>query len=178
MKVANIITGSRIIFTILLLFTIPFSLEFFILYFICGYTDRLDGIVARKTNTTSQIGARLDSLADILFFIVCLIKILPPLTIPMWAWMWFGIILLIKIINLIYSYFYLNRIQLLHTKANKITGFVLFLIPFLIPFIDFTYCALLAGIFATGSSLQETYIIKHKKFSENNISFKIYTYLI
>lgn len=172
MKVANIITGSRIVFTILLIFTVPFSLEFFILYFICGYTDRLDGIVARRTNTTSKIGARLDSLADILFFIVVLFKILPPLTIPMWAWIWFGIVLVIKFGNLIYTHYKLNRTQLLHTKANKITGFVLFIIPFLIPFIDFTYCALLAGIFATATSLQETYIIKNKDFSEDDITFK------
>jgi CDP-diacylglycerol--glycerol-3-phosphate 3-phosphatidyltransferase len=37
---------------------------FLTLYALCGLTDVADGIVARKTNTQSKTGARLDTIAD------------------------------------------------------------------------------------------------------------------
>ena len=38
-----------------------------------------DGFVVRKTDTVSKFGARLDTIADFVFVIVCLIKLLPTL---------------------------------------------------------------------------------------------------
>lgn len=46
-------------------------------YIICGITDMLDGFIARATHTTSQLGADLDSIADTIFVMVCLVEILP-----------------------------------------------------------------------------------------------------
>ena len=37
----------------------------------------IDGAVARKTGTDSEFGAKLDTIADIVFTAVCMIKILP-----------------------------------------------------------------------------------------------------
>ena len=42
-------------------------------------------------------GAKLDTIADIVFVIACLVKLLPVLVIPVWLWVWIGIIALIKI---------------------------------------------------------------------------------
>lgn len=44
---------------------------------VSGLTDIIDGAVARSTNTVSAFGARLDSLADIMFVSVCMWKLLP-----------------------------------------------------------------------------------------------------
>ena len=44
-----------------------------ILYFICGFTDILDGYIARKTKTESNFGTKLDTISDLLFFIVMFI---------------------------------------------------------------------------------------------------------
>jgi CDP-diacylglycerol--glycerol-3-phosphate 3-phosphatidyltransferase len=66
---ANAISIGRILLTLLL---IVFSLNitlFVILYILCGVSDFLDGYIARKTKTTSTIGARIDSAADIIWFI-------------------------------------------------------------------------------------------------------------
>ena len=41
-----------------------------------------DGIIARKTNSVSEFGSRFDSIADFVFVVVCLIKILPVMDIP------------------------------------------------------------------------------------------------
>jgi len=58
------------------------SFPFLILYVICGLSDVLDGIIARKTNTTSNFGAKLDTIADFIFVTILLIKILYAVEVP------------------------------------------------------------------------------------------------
>ena len=54
--IANIITGSRIIFGIAILFVPTLSPLFYVLYVTAGLTDMIDGTVSRKTNTVSAFG--------------------------------------------------------------------------------------------------------------------------
>ena len=65
--IADWITGSRIVFSLFMLSTPVHSLWFFIFYLLSGVTDIIDGPVARKMGTCSEFGARLDTVADILF---------------------------------------------------------------------------------------------------------------
>ena len=74
---ANYITISRmaLIFPVLILATAEPGLNNWvalILFVIAGITDHLDGHVARKTGTTSELGALLDLVADKLLIIVTL----------------------------------------------------------------------------------------------------------
>lgn len=64
-NIANYITIVRIICVFILLALPVFSNAFFILYFIAGTSDVLDGFLARKLKIQSEFGARLDSFADI-----------------------------------------------------------------------------------------------------------------
>ena len=73
-NVANILTSFRILGSILLLFFPVFDLAFYILYLFCGFSDMIDGIVARKTNSTSQFGSQLDTIADLVFVVAAMIK--------------------------------------------------------------------------------------------------------
>ena len=59
--IANIITGSRVAFSLPLLLIPLSSAWFYLLYLFCGITDMIDGTIARKTGTVSQFGARLDT---------------------------------------------------------------------------------------------------------------------
>ena len=93
---ANIITGCRIPGSILLLFFPAFSAEFYIIYLICGFTDMIDGTIARKTDSTSEFGSKLDTAADLVFAAVSLIKLLPAIHIPQWLWFWGIVIAIIK----------------------------------------------------------------------------------
>ena len=52
----------------------------------------IDGTIARKTGAVSQFGARLDTVSDFVFMLVCSIKILPVLHIPVWLWVWIIIV--------------------------------------------------------------------------------------
>ena len=61
----------------------------------------IDGTIARKTGTASTFGAKLDSIADTIFMLACLIKVLPAVHVRLWIWLWVAVIVLIKVFNII-----------------------------------------------------------------------------
>lgn len=63
----NVITLSRIVSALALMPILAFSQTFFVIYTYCGVSDVLDGFLARKLNSVNESGARLDSIADIVF---------------------------------------------------------------------------------------------------------------
>ena len=101
---ANIITSVRIAVSVVLLFCPVFSPAFIMLYIVAGASDMIDGAVARKTGTVSKLGSKLDTIADIVFVLACLIKILPVLDLPFWLHIWIFIIAFIKLVNLAIGY--------------------------------------------------------------------------
>ena len=102
------------------------TVPFWVIYLIAGLTDMLDGFLARRWDVESKFGARLDSLADFVFVIAVGYKLFPWLKLPTALWMMIGLIALIKVINAISSFVVKHRVAFLHTKANKLTGFLLF----------------------------------------------------
>lgn len=158
--IANIITGCRILGSILLLFFPVFSPEFIITYLLCGFSDMIDGTIARITNSASQFGSQLDTVADLIFILVSLLQLLPAVHIPDWLWIWGGIITVIKFSNIIWGYVSKKQFIALHTRMNKITGLLLFLLPLAIPFPELQYISITACSIATLSAIQETvYVI-------------------
>ena len=119
---ANLITGIRVLANVGLLFCPALSPSFFGLYLLAGLTDMIDGPVARKTHTATAFGAKLDTAADILFAAVCLVKLLPVLNIPLWMFIWIGLIALIKIMNIVSGFVIRKRFVSVHTPMNKATG--------------------------------------------------------
>ena len=156
---ANILTGCRIFGSILLLFFPAFSLPFYITYILCGFSDMIDGIVARKTNSTSEFGSQLDTIADFIFVVVSLLKLLPALHIPQWLWIWGGVIAAIKISNVIWGYISKKQFISLHTIMNKVTGLLLFLWPLTISFVKLKYIAIAVCSIATLSAIQEGFYV-------------------
>ena len=158
--IANIITGSRIVFSIALLFFPPLSSAFYVLYAAAGLTDMIDGTVVRKTNTVSDFGAKLDAIADFIFVAVCLIKLLPILDIPVWLWVWNAVIALIKIINIISVVIKYKRMIAVHSVMNKVTGALLFCLPLTLSFIELKYSAIIVCAVATFAAMQEGHYIR------------------
>ena len=158
--IANVITGCRIIGSILLLFFPAFSLAFYITYLICGFSDMIDGTIARKTNSISNFGSRLDTVADLIFVVVSLFKLVPVIRIPVWLWIWGGVIAAIKISNIIWGYVAEKQFVSLHTVMSKITGLLLFLLPLTISFVELKYTAIVVCFLATLSAIQEGYYIR------------------
>ena len=159
-QIANIITSSRILCAICLLFCPALSIAFYILYVFCGITDMIDGTVARKTNTVSELGSKLDSIADYIFVAVCLIKLLPVIHLSIWLWIWIGLIAIIKVVNIISGYIIWKKMVVKHIVLNKITGALLFVLPLTLSFVEIKYSATFVCTIATVAAVQEGHLIR------------------
>ena len=121
-----------------------------------------DGYLARRLHAESKTGAVLDSVADICYVVCCAMRLLPVLQIPAWLWIWAGLIVFIKIVNQISALVVHKRLCFPHTKANKLTGLLLFIaVPTvlwsIIPIV------IVAGV-ATYASIQEGHLIRKRCF--------------
>ena len=135
------------------------SAWFYVLYLFCGFTDMIDGSIARKTGTVSEFGARLDTVADLVFLSASLAKFLPMVPIPQWLWVWIAVIGVVKIGNLIGGFFRAKTFVSLHTVTNKITGLMLFLLPLTFPIIDLNYSSIAVCVVASLAAIHESFYI-------------------
>lgn len=148
----------RILCTLSLFFVKPLSPAFFVLYTISGATDVLDGVVARAFGWTSELGAALDSVADLSFYGVMLIRMFPVLWALLAGWVWlFGLgVVALRLCAYLTAAAKFHRFAAIHTYLNKATGFAVFSIPYLISLWDpnavcATVC--LIGAVASGEEL-------------------------
>lgn len=153
---ANGITLFRILCSLALLFCMPLSLPFYVLYAVAGLSDIFDGLIARKTNTASKFGAKLDTFADIIFVAAVLIKFLPILALPVWIIAWVGVIALIKLVNIVIGFVRHHTLTAIHSVINKVAGVLVFILPFTIQIIDIRYTAVLVCIVATVAAIMES----------------------
>jgi CDP-diacylglycerol--glycerol-3-phosphate 3-phosphatidyltransferase len=145
---------------IVLLFCPVFSPAFYVFYIAAGLSDMLDGFVARKTDTVSNLGERLDTIADFVFVVACLIKLLPVLRIPAWLYGWTGMIALIKSVNIVSGFAVQKTFISVHSAMNKVTGVLLFLLPLTIPILPLKYSAVIVCTVATLAAIQEGHFIR------------------
>ena len=160
---ANCITIARILISTALLFFPALSPAFFALYTVAGLTDMIDGTVARKTGKVTDFGAKLDTAADLALVITCLIKLLPALHVPLWLYIWIGVIALIKLVNVVSGFVTQKKLVTPHTVMNKVTGALLFILPFTLPVLDIRYTAPIVCAVAAFAAVQEGHYIRTKK---------------
>ena len=160
--IANIITGSRIVLSLPLLFIPLTSAWFYALYLLCGLSDMIDGTVARRTSSSSEFGARLDTVSDLVFMTVALIKFVSYLNIPTWLWIWIGVIAMMKLGNAAWGFVRTKKLISSHTVLNKVTGLLLFLLPMTISFIELTYTLPFVCTVATVAAIHEWYYMEKK----------------
>ena len=156
--IPNILSALRLLGAVCLLPSNPAGAAFWVIYGLCGVSDMVDGYLARRLHAESKTGAVLDSVADICFVTCCAIRLLPVLQIPTWLWIWAGLIVIIKIINQISALVVHKRLCFPHTKANKLTGLLLFMaVPMV--FRTIVPIAIVAGV-ATFAAIQEGNFIR------------------
>ena len=157
---ANIITCIRIVLSAALLFSPALSPVFWALYLAAGFSDMIDGAAARKTGTVSELGSRLDTIADVVFTAVCLIKLLPVLDIPAWLYTWIAVIAGIKLLNIAMGYLKQKQFPAVHSVLNNVTGGLLFLFPLTLTWIDLRYSAAAVCAVAAVAAIHEGYLIQ------------------
>ncbi len=160
---ANLISLIRIICSLALLFCEALSAPFYALYAAAGLSDALDGFVARKTGTASQFGARLDTAADFILVAVSLVKLIPVLKISTWLYICIAVIAAIKLVNIASGLIKNKKLPSEHTKANKLTGALLFALPLTAELAAFDYCAGLVCLAALYAAIEEGHLIRTGK---------------
>ena len=131
----NIISASRGVAALAMLFFPVFSPGFWALYCWGGISDMIDGPIARKMNAESELGAGVDSVADLFFVICSAIKILPTVDLPVWVWLWIAAIGIVKAAGVVIGSCRQRKFTIPHSLPNKLTGILLFFLPFaIIPF--------------------------------------------
>ena len=160
--IPNILSATRIALCLPLLLADAMTVPFWVLYVIAGTTDMLDGFLARRWGVEGKFGARLDSLADFVFVLAVGYKLFPWLKLPAALWMMIGLIALVKTVNAISSIVVNRRIVFLHTKANKLTGFLLFVGLMTVGQSYFLPVAWVIACIALFAAIQEGHIIRSK----------------
>ena len=161
-RIPNLLSMSRIVLCLPLLLVDAMTLPFWTLYVIAGLTDMLDGFLARRWGVESKFGARLDSLADFMLVLAVGYKLFPYMKLPTALWMMIGLIALVKMVNAICSYVVRHRIEYLHTKAIKLTGFLLFIGMMIVGQSYFIPVAWVIACIALFAAIQEGHIIRSR----------------
>ena len=160
LTLANALSALRIILSVALLAPPALSPTFLALYAAAGLTDMLDGFVARQTKTETELGAKLDSIADLTLAVICLAKILPTVAAPAWLWAWVVAIAVVKVANVVSGLVMGRRLVMPHTVVNKVAGFVAFLVLFAIPTFGVVAPSVPACVVATFAAVQEGHLIR------------------
>jgi len=124
----NAITISRILLTITLIFIPPLTRLSIFIFLLAGVTDMVDGKLARSIKDAhSELGAELDSIADMLLVIVTVFVIMPAMN--LWAWLWPGILIALgfKLMSAVPGLVKHRKVFFLHTIANKVLAMILFI---------------------------------------------------
>ena len=167
-EIPNIITLFRIVATISLFFFDIFTLPFYIIYTLGGFSDVLDGTLARKWNVQSERGAALDTVADLFFYAVLIVKLFPYLWINasklIWVYGWS--VVGMRVICYTIAALKYKRFTSLHTYGNKITGAVIFSLPYTLHWFDDTATCTACCIIAAIATVEE--LILHLTSKEYN----------
>ena len=156
--IPNCISFSRIILSLILIFVKPLSVAFYVIYVICGLSDIVDGLIARKLGTTSRLGAKLDSIADMIMVGVLLVVLYPIVSLATEIIIWIICIGIIRLASMVVALKKYKTFAILHTYGNKITGLVLFIFPLFLPYIHATMLMNIICVVASISAIEELII--------------------
>ncbi len=168
---ANTISVFRIALSFLLFFLEPLAAFFLSVYAIAGLSDMVDGFVARKTHSTSKIGEKLDSIGDFVLVAALLYTLLPILDFTWTLGFLIGFVGLVRVLSLLLVFMKYHTFAVLHTYANKATGFMLFIFPFFFAYFESLWSLYAIAVFALISALEELVIhLKTESLDVNQVS--------
>jgi len=111
-----------------LIFIEPLSPMCIVIFLIAGFSDMIDGPIARRIeNASSELGAELDSIADMLLVIVTVVFVLPHFDLWSWLMVCFYAALGFKLASAIPGLIKHRKVFFLHTLSNKLLALILFI---------------------------------------------------
>lgn len=156
-QIPNILTLLRICGTVVLLLIGHVNMAFYVIYTLCFISDIADGCLARALGAESALGARLDSIADLLFYGVMAWCIFPEL----WVISTLGqkllalSVLLVRLAAYLVAAFKFHRFASIHTYLNKATGLCVFLVVYVFTTPYYPVWCIVTGIIGMLGSVEE-----------------------
>jgi CDP-diacylglycerol--glycerol-3-phosphate 3-phosphatidyltransferase len=124
----NALSITRIALSLSLFSFVENPLLFSLVYGICGLSDAMDGILARRFKSESLLGAKLDSLADFIFVTVVISALVFFTNVlkNLLALVCIVAVLLVRAGNLVITRLKFSQWSSMHTMGNKASLVVLF----------------------------------------------------
>jgi len=146
--IPNALSLTRAFLCIPLAILSPFTVPYIVLFISAGVTDSLDGQLARRIKDgKSELGAILDSIADVCLVGVIVFAIMPRMQIWGWLWVTYICVLSLKVtVSTGIGLIRFKEIISLHTISFKALVIVLFCYPVLYYFIK---AGLFINVFST-----------------------------
>lgn len=142
---------------------------FLVLYLFITATDIFDGYLARRYNCCSLLGSRLDSLADGVLFITLIILVFPIILSHTPSLVCILFISILRIGNILVTRYKHHAYMVMHTYANKVTGFALVIgIPFILFHPEQVLLRYVLFLLATVSAVEECFLlVKNDEYNPN-----------
>ena len=164
---ANIVSLSRVAGAIALLFFNSLSTPFLAIYVFCGFTDLIDGPIARKTNSASTLGASLDTIGDVLTYLALTKILIMKKLVPSWILAWILSAGVVFAGCAVISKVRFKKLYLPHTYVGKLFGASVFVLPVAMQFMPaFAWMSVICSI-ASVHALELLYIQSRNKTAED-----------
>ena len=154
----DLLSFSRLVLAMVLLLTEPLSLSFMLIVLVCGLTDVLDGLIARRFDARSEYGHIIDSIADITLVVILLYCVITEVNWEGWMVAWIAAIAAVRIIAFVIGSGRYGRPAFVHTYLNKTAGILLFLTPFLLVIVGTPVTVAVVCSVTSVSALEYLYI--------------------
>jgi phosphatidylglycerophosphate synthase len=157
-SIANYISIARIFIALALALVELLSITFFAIYLVCGISDVFDGYIARKTGSTSILGDKLDSVADLIVVVVLIVVLYPIINPALKIIVWIIIIGIIRVVSMMVVFVKYKTFEILHTHGNKIAGLLLYAFPLTLAFVQSDVLMYIICVIAICSAIEELFI--------------------
>ena len=179
----NACSLTRLLLCIPLIFLTPFSLLYMIILSVAAVTDFADGQFARRIEgAKSELGATLDSIADLGLISVIVFVLMPAMQVWSWLWIAYVCILSFKLFaSTGIGFIRFKEFISLHTISFKILATLLFIHPIVYYFVGpdmffnvrsamfFNVFSTTIGIYAILCVIEEIFIVSLTKRPERNL---------
>lgn len=170
--IANIISASRIVCATVLFFFNDITDTFLLIYLYCGFSDAVDGRIARRLKTTSVLGTLLDSVGDVLtYFSVAKILIVKKL-VPLEVLIWLGLALLGHVAAAVIAKIRFKKFYFVHSLFGKILGLAAFLVPFMLESFGVKYMYFVCFVASIAAIESIVIQLKSKTLQTDGILYK------
>ena len=128
-QIPNALSGLRLLLSPLLVFSFSRPSLFLSFYVLCGISDVLDGYLARRNGWASSLGQKLDSAADLAFFVSLAWVVALEWKVRSFAAalpLIFAVII-VRFISLLVALLKYRALAIVHTLGNKASGLLVYL---------------------------------------------------